>query len=128
LLPRAAIVRSSVSGGILAAAAFAVYWWEAASAGELEARALALIVLLAGYQVLLFVERLALPGLTPRIPRTPVFWIVWVASALSLAAMLCVPSLAQLFRVAMPPVDQIAITAAIGAGSIAWRLIPSSQG
>ncbi len=124
LLPRAAVIRSCTAGVLLASAAFVVYWWESPAIGQFPARALALIVMLSGYQVLLFAERLALPGTVPRLPRTPVFWIVWVASALSLIAMLRVPSLAALFRVAVPTAAQIATAAAIGVVSVAWRLIP----
>jgi hypothetical protein len=37
--------------------------------------------LLAGYQTLIFVERLAVPALAvERMPRTLVFWTVWTAS------------------------------------------------
>jgi Ca2+-transporting ATPase len=123
LLPRAAILRSSGAGALLAAAAFAVYWWQVAAVGELQARALALIVLLAGYQVLLFAERLALPGSLPRIPRTPVFWAVWVASALSLVVVLSVPSIAELFRIALPSRIGIVPAVFIGVLCVAWRLI-----
>ncbi|MGE5246059.1 MAG: cation-translocating P-type ATPase, partial [Betaproteobacteria bacterium] len=61
LLPRAAIMRSAVSGGLLAAASFAAYWWQWPAVGEPQARALALVVLMAGYQTLVFAERVALP-------------------------------------------------------------------
>jgi Ca2+-transporting ATPase len=126
LLPRAAIVRSSAAGALLAAAAFSMYWWQSAAVGELQARALALIVLLAGYQVLLFAERLALPGSVPRIPRTSVFWIVWAASALSFVAILSVPSITDLFRVALP--SQLGIVSAVFTGilCVIWRLIMDS--
>ena len=90
LLPRAAVIRvvrspgpcwpwraSRCTGGI----------WQ--SLGEAQARALSLIVLIAGYQTLVFAERLALPALAvERIPRTLVFWTVWAASAVSLLLIL----------------------------------------
>jgi Ca2+-transporting ATPase len=123
LLPRPAIVRSSTAGALLAVTAFATYWWQLPAVGELQARALALIVLLAGYQMLLFAERLALPGLVPRVPRTRVFWVVWVASAFSLGTMLTVPSIAQLFRVAAPPPGQAVVAMVIGVASVGWRLL-----
>ena len=101
LLPRAAVARSVASGALLAMAAFGVYWWQSQALGELQARALALVVLLAGYQTLLFAERLALPELSvTRIPRTPVFWTVWCAAALSLVAICTLPAVAHAFRVA----------------------------
>jgi Ca2+-transporting ATPase len=126
LLPRSAIVRSSAAGVLLAAAAFTAYWWQSAAVGELQARALALIVLLAGYQVLLFAERLALPGSVRRIPRTPVFWIVWVASAISFVVILSVPSVAELFRVALPSRLGIVSAAFTGIVCVIWRLIMDS--
>jgi hypothetical protein len=124
LLPRAAIVRSAAAGALLAGTAFLVYWWHAPVVSELQARALALIVLVAGYQVLLFAERLALPGSVRWLPRTPVFWAVWIAAALSLVAIVWVPSLADLFRVEVPTGSDTASAVLIGASSVAWRLIP----
>jgi Ca2+-transporting ATPase len=124
LLPADAVVRSFAAGAVLAATAFGAYWWASAVMAEFQARAVALIALLSGYEVLLFAERLALPGALPRIPRTSVFWIVWVASALSVVAILRVPSLAGVFRVAMPAATHITIAAGAGVASVAWRLIP----
>jgi Ca2+-transporting ATPase len=124
LLPRDAVWRSATAGALLAASAFGVYWWQSRALGELQARALALTVLIAGYQILLFAERLALPGSLPRVPRTLVFWTVWVASACSLWVILTVPSVAQLFKVAVPPTAAIMSAALIGTLSVAWRLIP----
>lgn len=122
LLPRAAVVRSSAAGALLAATAFGVYWWQSSAIGELQARALALIVLIAGYQVLLFAERLALGGSLPRVPRTATFWTVWVLSGASLAVMLSVPSIAALVRVALPSRAAIISAVFLGVGSVAWRL------
>ena len=124
LLPRRAITRSTAAGAVLAGAAFAVYWWRWPALGELRVRALALIVLLAGYQTLLFVERLALPGSIPRMPRTPIFWTIWMASTLSLVVILAVPTVAHLFRVAMPNTADIVSAVFIGVVSVAWRLLP----
>jgi P-type Ca2+ transporter type 2C len=124
LLPRAAVLRSSAAGALLAVSAFVIYWWQSPATGELQARALALITLLAGYQILLFAERLAPPAAVPRIPRTRVFWTVWIASALSLGVILVVPSVAHLFRVALPARTDMFAAALIGASSVAWRLIP----
>src|SRR5262249_41920943 len=127
LLPRAAIVRSSAAGALLAVTAFAAYWWYSSTVGELQARALALIVLLAGYQVLLFAERLALPGSVLRVPQTLVFWTVWVMAALSLVAILSVPEMAHLFRVELPTRVDVASAGFIGGvvvpcGVVALRL------
>jgi len=128
LLPGAAILRSTAAGALLAVTAFTMYWWRSPLSGELEARALALIVLVAGYQTLLFAERVTLPGSVSRVPRTPVFWTVWVASGLSLGVILTVPSLEHLFRVALPTRGLITAAAIVGVLSIAWRFIPRSIG
>jgi Ca2+-transporting ATPase len=124
LLPRPAIIRSALSGGLLAMASFGTYWWQWHALGEMQARALALVVLLAGYQVLMFAERLALPALAvDPLPRTRVFWIVWCASALSLPAILSVDSVADTFRVSLPDARHVAVAIAVGVLSVGWRLI-----
>jgi Ca2+-transporting ATPase len=125
LLPRRAVAGSAVSGGLLGAACFATYWWQWPAVGELQARALALVVLMAGYQTLIFTERLALPDLeTPRIPRTLVFWGVWCATTLSLLVVLYVPFLATLFRVSPLDVAQVSTAVVLGVAVVAWRLVP----
>jgi Ca2+-transporting ATPase len=123
LLPRPAVGRSVASGVLLAGAAFGMYWWQSTAVGELEARALALIVLLAGYQTLLFAERLALPESVSRVPRTPVFWSVWTLTALSLIFILSLPSLSALFHVAPPTRGPLGIAVILGVLSVGWRLL-----
>ena len=124
LLPRAAVVRSAISGALLAVASFAVYWWHWESLAEAQARALAFIALLAGYQTLVFVERLALPGLAiDRVPRTAVFWTVWWASAASLVLILYIPAAARMFRVEQAPGAQVVAAIMIGVLAVAWRLV-----
>jgi len=122
LLPRAAVIRSTVSGLVLAAATFGMYWMEAGAVGELQARALALIVLAAGYQALMFVERLALQGpATAVIPRTRMFWGVWWVVAASAVAVIYLPAVANLFRVAAPDTQHVAWAVVFGVASVAWR-------
>jgi Ca2+-transporting ATPase len=124
LLPRAAVTRSAVSGAVLAVASFAMYWWRWQSLGEAQARALSLIVLLAGYQTLIFAERLALPALAvDRIPRTLVFWTVWVASAVSLVLILYIPAAAQMFRVERPLGVHVSAAILLGLLAVGWRLL-----
>jgi Ca2+-transporting ATPase len=124
LLPRAAVASSALSGGVLAVASFAMYWWQWQALGEEQARALALIVLIAGYQVLVFAERLALPALAiDPIPRTPVFWTVWCASVLSLLVLLYVPAAARMFRVGQPPGAQVSAAVVLGVLAVGWRLL-----
>jgi Ca2+-transporting ATPase len=124
LLPRPAVARSAISGGLLAAASFATFWWGLPAVGEAQARALALVVLMGGYQTLTFAERLALPeARIERIPKTLVFWIVWCAALLSLVLILYVPSLAALFKTSPLSGAQASIAAAIGIAAVAWRLL-----
>jgi P-type Ca2+ transporter type 2C len=123
LLPPPAVARSLLSGFVLACAAFAAFLWQWPLVGEAGARALALIVLHAGYQTLVFAERLALPGLdVDPVPKTPIFWTVWALSAASLPAVLCVPAIADLFRVSPPPLVSALVAAVVGVGSVVWRL------
>jgi hypothetical protein len=78
----------------------------------------------AGYQVLIFAERLALPSLAvDRIPRTRVFWSVWCASALSLLLILYVPAAAQMFRIAPPSGVQLFGAVLLGVLAVGWRLL-----
>jgi magnesium-transporting ATPase (P-type) len=129
LLPRAAVMSSAVSGGALAAASVATYWWYWTSLGEPQARALSLIVLLAGYQTLVFAERLALDAhAVDRVPRTVTFWMVWCLSALSLLLILYVPAAAQMFRVAPPPRELVFGAVVLGTLAVGWRLLLRSSG
>ena len=128
LLPRAAAMRSALSGGVLAVASFAMYWWQWPSLGEAQARALALIVLLAGYQILIFAERLALPELAVNlIPRT-LFWTIWCTSALSLVVILYVPAAAQMFRVEPPSGAHISTAIMLGVLAVGWRFMLDRSG
>ena len=109
---------------MLTVASFAFYWWLWPTLGEAQARALSLIVLIAGYQTLVFAERLALPTLAvERIPRTLVFWTVWAASAGSLLLILYIPAAAQMFRVEPPPGVHVAVAILLGVWAVGWRLL-----
>jgi hypothetical protein len=100
-----------------------MYWWQWETLGEAQARALSLIVLLAGYETLIFAERLALPELAvERIPRMLVFWAVWGASAASLLLILYVPAAARMFRVERPSGAHAAVAVLLGMLAIGWRL------
>ncbi|HVY63715.1 MAG TPA: cation-translocating P-type ATPase [Gammaproteobacteria bacterium] len=128
LLPRSALLRSAFAGALLAVAAFAAYWWQLPSLGEMQARALALTVLLGGYQTLMFAERLALPGLAvDPIPRVRVFWVVWCASALTLVAVLYVPPVARMFRVEQPAPVHVALALLLGVLAVGWRLLGATR-
>lgn len=122
LLPPSAIVRSTASGALLGCGSFALYWWQGPLVGEAAARALALIVLVSGYQVLVFVERLTLPHAElPAVPRGVTFWTVWSITALSLVTILAVPQVAALFRVARPSGEDIGIAMLVGMAAVGWR-------
>ncbi len=128
LLPPRAVARSAVSGGVLALVSFATYWWQWNAVGEPEARALALIVLLAGYQTLIFAERLALPELTLRsIPQSGLFWTVWWVTTLSLPVILWVPPVARLFRVVPPGAAQVSMAIVLGIVAVGWRVLRSEE-
>jgi hypothetical protein len=103
-----------------------VYRWQWPLVGEAQARALALIVLLSGYQILMLAERLALPGLAvDRIPRTPVFWSIWCASALSLLLILYVPAAARMFRIEAAEGVPVFVAVVAGVLAVGWRLVGS---
>ena len=124
MLPRGLVLRSALSGGVLSAASLAAYWSQWQSIGEAQARGLALIVLITGYQTLVFAERLALPTrATTLMPRTRVFWVAWSATALTLIAALYVPALSEMFKVE-PPSGANAVQALLaGSLSVGWRLM-----
>jgi Ca2+-transporting ATPase len=129
LLPRAAVARSAAAGLVLAAASFLTYWWLWRRVGEAEARGLALVVLLAGYQTLIFAERLALPELALwPLPRSWLFWVVWLATTLSLAVILWAPPVAELFRVVPPGGAQMAAAVGVGVVAVGWRLVVGRKG
>jgi Ca2+-transporting ATPase len=124
LLPRRAVVRSTLSGAVLAGASLITYWSQWESLGEAPARGLALITLIAGYQTLVFAERLALPtGALPPVPRARVFWVAWCATALSLVALLFVPLLSDMFNVERPAGGAAFRAMVAGALSVGWRLM-----
>lgn len=129
ILPAHALWRSLATGGLLTAVTWLVYAWQRVALGEPAARGAALVALLAGYQVLVFAERRAVPGSgLPRVPVSSLFWVVWLASALSLAAVLAVPRLAGVFHLVQPPLVPLLTAAALGIAAVAWRLVPVRGG
>ena len=129
LFPPGAVWRSVTCGILLTAATLTGYWWGVSSGHESAGRAIALVVLMAGYQTLVFAERLALPKMQlPLVPRSRLFWGVWTVSALSLVAMLMIPSVAALFRVSPLPGSTLAWAVAAGVAAVAWRLALPAPG
>ncbi len=128
LLPGAALLRSALSGAAVALGAWVTYTGQLPAVGEAEARATALIVLLAGNQTLMFAERLALPGLgVDLIPRARVFWLAWCASALSLGVVLYVPAVSRLFSVEPPAAAPTFAALALGVLAVVWRLLAAPR-
>ena len=112
-------LRGDAGGGKLR-----VYWWLWPSLGEAQARALSLVVLIAGYQTLVFAERLALPALAvERIPRTLVFWTVWAASAVSLVLILSHSRRGPDVQGRAPPGVHVAVAILLGVLAVGWRLL-----
>ena len=104
---------------------FEAYWWQWHAVGEAEAHALALVVLLSGYQTLILAERLALPELSLKsIPSSRLFWALWWATALSLPVILWVPPVARLLRV-VPPVELWWRSPSFWVLAVGWRFLLS---
>ena len=123
VLPASRATPSVLSGIFLAMATFGMYWWQSTGGEELIARTLALVVLLSGYQMLLFAERMADPRSTALIPRSSVFWMVWTASAASLVVLIYVPALSALFHLARPQSRLIVLAVVTGAACVSWRIL-----
>jgi hypothetical protein len=56
-----------------------------------------------------------------RVPRTLVFWTVWMASGASLFLIFYIPAAAQMFRVQPPPAVQGLVAILLGALAVVWR-------
>ncbi|HKT80111.1 MAG TPA: cation-translocating P-type ATPase [Vicinamibacterales bacterium] len=124
LLPLSAVVRSVLSGAALSAAVFAVYLWRLPADGEPAARAAALIALTAGYQMLVVAERIALQPHMELVPRTALFWILWIATGASVAGGIYFPAGALLFHTEPPAASTALLAMSMGLATVAWRLVP----
>ncbi|MBV8762901.1 MAG: cation-transporting P-type ATPase [Deltaproteobacteria bacterium] len=124
LLPRAMLVRSLISGSILALSALAIFVWRR-GADEEVARTAALAAVLTGGLAVAWVERgLGVPWWRAGIPRTARFWVVALLVAASLPIVLAIPAAAHVMRVA--PIGGVDVMAAVLAAfaAIAWRVRP----
>jgi len=122
MLPRRALLQSAVSGFLLTMAVFLVYLWRLPR-GSAEARAMALGTLIAGYQVLVLVERAASVERTGALlPRSIGFWLIWGAAAVSLPILMYIPGAATLTGVA--PLGAADWLAALATALVAvgWRI------
>ena len=121
MLPRAAMIRSALSGGLLTLVVFLLYLWRLGR-GAAEARALALATLIIGYQLLVIVERAASAREAASFfPRAPRFWMVWLATGVSLPILMYVPAAAHVVGVARLSLGGwlLALTGALVA--LGWR-------
>ncbi len=127
MLPRAAVLRSTLSGLLLSAAVFAVFWWNMRS-GTDHARAVALATLIIGYQILVLAERAASAERASAIlPRSPRFWIVWGAAAISLPIMMYTPAAAALMSIVpLRPLSWL-IPFAGAVLAVGWRMLVPSR-
>jgi Ca2+-transporting ATPase len=123
MLPRAAVLRSALSGVLLSAAVFLAYWWRLGQGVE-QARGFALATLIIGYQILVIVERGAsAERASALLPLSLRFWIIWGAAAISLPILMYTPAAAALAGVSpLAPSDWL-IAAVAAALAIGWRLI-----
>ena len=123
MLPRPAVLRSALSGLLLSAAVFLLFWWRLRH-GIGQARGLALATLILGYQILVLVERAAsAKHASALLPRSFRFWIIWGAAAVSLPILMYTPAPSALMGVApLAGIDWL--IAALGGGlAVGWRLI-----
>jgi len=124
LLPRSTVWRSVLAGALLSAVTFGVYVSGLRTGAEPAARGLALVTLLTGYQTLVFAERQALPGLDVSVlPRSALFWSVWLTATVSLVLVVAVPAIASLFRIVPVSPAMTALAIAAGFAAVAWRFV-----
>lgn len=127
MLPRPSVIRSSVSGALLTAAVLLLYRWRVGGSAD-DARGLALVALILGYQILVLVERTSSIGrIRDLFPMSLRFWFVWGGSAISLPILMYVPPLAAIVNVRpLPPSDWLlALAAAVVA--VGWRVVASAR-
>jgi len=121
LLPRAAILRSVLVGGVLTAAVMGLYASRQAE-GEDAARSLAWATLLVGYQALVLVEWAALRGKhSAHLPRRPMVWLVWALCGLSLPLALVVPPLARGLHLQPLGARDWAVAVGVALAATLWR-------
>jgi Ca2+-transporting ATPase len=123
MLPRAAVLRSALSGALLSAAVFVVFWGSLRQ-GTDQARGVALATLIIGYQILVLVERAASAEQASAIvPRSLRFWMVWGAAAISLPMLMYVPAAAALMSIAaLGPLPWL-IAFASATLAVGWRVV-----
>jgi Ca2+-transporting ATPase len=127
MLPRGPVVRSLLSGGLLTAAVLVMYAWHLPG-GAKEARGVALATLIAGYQLLVMVERAPSIGRVSELfPRSARFWGVWLASGISLPILMYVPVTAELMNIHRLPVKGWAVALGMASLALGWRIVVSRR-
>jgi hypothetical protein len=89
---------------------------------------MALATLIAGYQILVLVERAASVERAPTfLPRSVGFWLIWGAAAVSLPVLMYFPAAADLASIA--PLDGAGWLAALAAAvaAVGWRAIAARR-
>jgi Ca2+-transporting ATPase len=124
MLPRAAMLRSALSGALLTAVVFVVYAWTL-DAGTGQARGIALGTLILGYQLLVIVERAASTrSARAFLPRSFRFWLIWGASGASLPILMYVPAAAALMSIEPMTCGGWLVAAAGATVAVGWRFAP----
>ncbi|MES1210733.1 MAG: cation-translocating P-type ATPase, partial [Acidobacteriota bacterium] len=123
MLSKAGVIRATVAGSLLTVGVLAVYIGTLGR-GVPHARAVALVALVIGYQLLALVER-AGAGWTWRslFPRTLGFWAVWWGGALSLLVMMLVPATAAILDIARLGPAGWLLGAGVAVATVGWRLV-----
>jgi Ca2+-transporting ATPase len=109
---------AAVQGALLLAAVLAVYAWSLGAASEAQARGAAFVALIAGNLLLAFSD-FATSGARLFDRRRAPFWLICLVAAGVLGAILGVPALAEVFRMAPPPLAPAAVAAAALAAAFA---------
>ena len=126
LLPLQLALPSLLSGMILTAAAFGMYWMRLET-GESDARSGAIVVLILGSLVLIWAERAAdRPWYSVPWPRTARFWMVWSFVAVSLPLFMHIPPIAQTLGIGPLRIRDWMLAAGLAIASVGWRACGTS--
>jgi P-type Ca2+ transporter type 2C len=121
LLPFQLALPSLLSGVLLTAAVFGMYWMRLET-GEIYARSGAIVVLILGSLVLIWAERAAdRPWYSVPWPRTARFWIVWSGVAVSLPLFIHTPPIAETLGIGPLSIRDWMLAAGLAITSVGWR-------
>ncbi|MDE3043083.1 MAG: cation-translocating P-type ATPase, partial [Nitrospirota bacterium] len=121
VLPFQLALPSLLSGMMLTAAVFGMYWMHLET-GEIFARSGAIVVLILGSLVLIWAERAGhRPWYSVPWPRTVRFWMVWSLVAVSLPLFMHIPPIAETLGIGPLPTRDWMLAAGIAITSVGWR-------